>query len=259
MDQRVQEVVITVPAHFNEKQKQEIVTAGSRAKFEQVFLLEEPVAAALAYYRNDNPVSVRCLTYDLGGGTFEAAVLQKAAGGDFGILASAWSEQVSGCNFDERLAGWLFDQLKQQYDQLDHIHRESPEWNILLVLAEKAKIALSLQTSFRLYEENSGILDKKGKPLKIDVIISRETFEDLITDDIEETIGLCHHVLAKAQISLNTLDDIVMVGGSVHIPYVRQRVEEEFRGRVRYDQRPELLVVMGAALEARRYQIRQVF
>lgn len=252
MGEEIEEAVITVPAYFNNIQKQKTKEAGELAGLRVGEPLQEPVAAALTYCYDDERDPLTIMTYDLGGGTFDVAILKKEQG-VFDIKAFDGDRFLGGYDFDKRLAYWIFDRLKGQF-QLP-LDPESPEHRLvlskLLVSAEIAKIKLSDLETYVLLEPNTGITDVQGEPVSIDLEITREMFENLINDYIEDTIRLCRRALEKANMEAQAIDEIVMVGGSSRIPLVSRRLEAEFGRKPRLID-PDLCVGIGAAIMARR-------
>jgi molecular chaperone DnaK (HSP70) len=247
----IEAAVITVPAYFTILQKQKTKEAGEMAGLNVGEILQEPVAAALSYLHDDERDPITIMTYDLGGGTFDTAILGKKDG-MFEIKAFDGDANLGGCDFDKKLSFWIIDRLKEQGFQLK-IEPGSPEWHKIMVWAETLKIKLTDRESSELMEPNTGITDANGEPVSIEVQISRQDFEQLIREDIEKTIYCCRRALEKTEppISPDKIAEIVMVGGSSRIPMVAQRLEEEFGTRPKL-QEPELSVGIGAAIMARR-------
>jgi actin-like ATPase involved in cell morphogenesis len=247
----VTDAVITVPAWFSLLAKDRTEWAGVQADLRVAAIAPEPVAAAFAYFREDDRDPLRILTYDLGGGTFDVAVVEKRDG-TTQILACDGDRFLGGHEFDRLLTFWLADQLcAQGYDlKLD---LDDPGDRVrfakLMVLAERAKCALSSDPVYSFAESATGLVDHKDADVTVDLEVSRATFEDFIHDDIESTMQLAHRALDKAQLTKDDIDEIVMVGGSSRIPYVRQRLAQEF-GREPRMLDPDLCVAIGAALIA---------
>jgi actin-like ATPase involved in cell morphogenesis len=253
MGEEIEEAVITVPAYFTTLQKQKTKEAGELAGLSVGEILQEPVAAALMYCYDDDRDPLTIMTYDLGGGTFDVAVLRKEEG-VFTSKSHDGDRYLGGYDFDKRLVYWIIDRLNAQGYRIE-IDPESPDHRAalskLLVLAETVKIALSDREVYALMEPNTGIFDARGEPVSIDVEITRETFEGLIEDYIDESVRLCHRAVRKAEIELQAIDEIVMVGGSSRIPLISRRLEAEFGLRPRLVA-PDLSVGIGAAIVARR-------
>ena len=253
LGEAVEEAVITVPAYFELVQKQKTKEAGELAGLKVADPLQEPVAAALAYCHDDTRDPLTIMTYDLGGGTFDVAILRKEQG-VFEIKSFDGDPNLGGYDFDKALAYWIADRLKEQGYQLEIEPATAPQRPILtklLVLAEEVKEKLSERDSYALLNQNTGIVDTNGEPVSIELEISRETFEELIGDSIEETIRLCRQALQKADLPAVALDEIVLVGGSSRIPMVARRLEAEFGRRPRLNE-PDLSIAIGAAIMAGR-------
>ena len=251
LGETVDEAVITVPAYFSMKQKQKTQEAGELAGLKMADPLQEPVAAALAYCHTDTRDPLTIMTYDLGGGTFDVAILRKEQG-VFEIKSFDGDPYLGGYDFDKLLAYWIADRLNEHGYQLEIEPENAPQRPIrakLLVLAERAKELLSDQTSHVLIDQNPGIVDANGEPVSIELEISRESFEGLIEEQIEETIRLCHKALQKANLTAEALDEIVLVGGSSRIPLVARRLEAEFGRKPRLNE-PDLSIAIGAAIMA---------
>ena len=256
--EKVTEAVITVPAYFDNLAKIKTEEAGKKAGLRVAKILLEPVAAALMYCLNDPRDPLRVMTYDLGGGTFDVAVLEKRDGiiSSDSILAFDGNRYMGGYNFDKRLSEWMADELDKRGYDLSLDSNERPADRVirtkLMVIAEKTKIELSKSDVVPVLETETGILDRAGNPVVIDLEVSRETFEGMIEKDIEETIEICRQCMEKkgaAPIDPATIQEIIMVGGSSRIPLVRRRLEEAF-GREPRLVDPDLCVGIGAAIAA---------
>lgn len=251
LGQKVKEAVITVPAYFNVIQKQETIAAGKMAGLEQVDIIHEPVAAALMYSASDTRDPLTIMTYDLGGGTFDVAILEKIDG-VYDVKSFAGNPFLGGYNFDHQLALWIMKELEEQngYDLSFDIEGDDKlAFTKFIVLAEHAKQKLSISDSFQLVDESPGIVDRQGEHVVIDIELSKEGFERLIHDDIETTIHYCHKAMDDACITMEEIDEIIMVGGSSRIPYTAWRLEKEF-GKKPLLIDPDLCVAVGAAIEA---------
>lgn len=253
----VDSAVITVPAYFGIGAKQRTVQAGRLAGLQVLQVAQEPVAAAMMYCLGDSRDPLTIMTYDLGGGTFDVAILEKRDGvlNDASIKAFDGDQYLGGSDFDRRLAYWIADQLKARGHDLA-LDQGDPEGRLTLakltVLAERAKCSLSRTTSFSLLGEPPDITDRDGRPIPVDVTVERSKFEELISDHVEDTIRLCWRALrdrADRPIDAGELDEIVMVGGSSRIPLIGRRLEEEFGTRPRLIE-PDLCVAIGAAIIA---------
>ena len=248
----VDEAVITVPAYFSLKAKQLTEKAGELAGLKVAQIVQEPVAAALAYCANDSRDPLCIMTYDLGGGTFDVAVLEKRDGtiSTASVKAFDGDRFLGGYNFDKKLALWLIDKLGEKGYRLDA--NDPVLFAKLLVLAEKIKISLSKQDYYEINEEHTNIQDQDGNPVIIQQDITRIEFEKMIEGEIDYTIEICLRALeekADPPISPDQIDEIVMVGGSSRIPMVARKLEDAF-GKIPKLVNPDLCVALGAAILA---------
>jgi len=256
----VDEAVITVPAYFSMKAKQMTEKAAEMAGLRVAQIAQEPVAAAIMYCAGDPRDSLRIMTYDLGGGTFDVAILEKRGGviSTESIRAFDGDRFLGGYDFDTLLALWIGDQLcARGYDL--QLNQNDPGDKVifakLMVYAERAKIALSKGEEYEFQEPVTGINDHSGTPVTLDLAIRRDEFEAMIAKKVEYTIDLCHRALEKAYPELprpvrsHKLDEILMVGGSSRIPLVGRRLEAEFQKTPKLVE-PDLCVALGAALMA---------
>lgn len=254
MGEPIDEAVITVPAYFDGVQCRKTEEAAQIAGLRVGALLQEPVAAAMVYSLDDNRDPLTIMTYDLGGGTFDIAILRKE-NKVFQVKAYDGDQYLGGYDFDKKLAYWMIEYLNdvQGYDLVVDVETDEGRSTMskLLVEAEKIKKALSDQTSYACYVQTD-ILDQNGEPVSIDLEISREMFEDLIFDNISDTIDLCRRAMGKTDppISPEMIDEIILVGGSSRIPLVSRMLEDAF-GIIPQLFEPDLCVAIGAALQAR--------
>ncbi|MCD4786503.1 MAG: Hsp70 family protein [Candidatus Eremiobacteraeota bacterium] len=253
----VNEAVITVPAYFPLKAKQMTEEAGKRAGLKVAQIAPEPVAAALMYFTGDTRDPLRIMTYDLGGGTFDVAILEKKGGilGSDSILVFDGDPNLGGYIFDKLLANWIIDRLNEgNYDlKLDHNDpNDKAIFTKFMVIAERVKIKLSEKEGCFIQEYNTGITDHSDEPISIDLEITRDEFEEMIKDEIEYTIKICRRAMEeKADIPIDPakIDEFIMVGGSSEIPLVARRLEEEFGKKPKLIE-PNLCVALGAAIFA---------
>lgn len=257
LGESVHEAVVTVPAYFSLRAKQETQKAVEMAGLKVKQIALEPVAAALVYCAGDGRDPLRIMTYDLGGGTFDVSILEKREGvitAD-SILAFDGDRFVGGYNFDRSLAFWIMDELNaRNYDlQLD---KRNPQDQVifakLMVLAERAKCELSTEEVVTIEERTGQIIDHSGDPVHIDLEIDREQFENMIQTEVEYTIQICRRALEEKPakpLTAKDIDEIIMVGGSARIPMVGRRLEEEFGIKPQLVE-PDLCVGLGAAMIA---------
>jgi actin-like ATPase involved in cell morphogenesis len=252
MGEAITEAVISVPAYFTMIQKQKTREAADLAGLRLSQIVQEPVAAALMYCYDDARDPLRIVTYDLGGGTFDVAVLKRERG-VFEILAFDGDRFLGGYDFDLRLAEWLIARLTEQGFHLDFGPDSTADRALMskmLVFAEMAKLGLTERDTYTLLEANTGLADARGEPITLDVEIPRDAFESLIADDIDRTVHLTRQALEKAKLRADQIDEIVLVGGSSRLALVRRRLEQEFGRRPKLVE-PDLGVAIGAAQLAR--------
>jgi molecular chaperone DnaK len=230
----VRQVVITVPAYFNDSQRQATRDAGRLAGLEVVRLVNEPTAASLAYgldKKNQGFVAV----YDFGGGTFDISIL-KLHEGIFEVLATNGDTRLGGDDLDRRVASLLLEHVPAA-------QRGNPEIvSQAIAAAEAAKI--------RLTESESTSLELHADGLDLVRTLTRAEFEALVADIVERTLVPCRQALKDAGLAPGDLDEVVLVGGSTRVPLVRRRVEELFGRRPHTDLNPEEVVALGAAVQA---------
>lgn len=253
----VEEAVITVPAYFSQSAKELTVAAAEKAGLRVAQLAQEPVAAAIMYCTNDTRDPLRVMTYDLGGGTFDVAILEKRDGtiSSSSMLAFDGDPFLGGYDFDKILAQWLVDQLLSSGYDLHLDMTEVGDREIfakLMVMAEEIKIALSGKELVEIRNQTTGVRDHRGESVTIELDVTRDQFESMIETQVNYTIGLCRRAMAekaKPAVDPGTLDEILMVGGSSRIPMIGRRLREEF-GREPRLVEPDLCVALGAAVIA---------
>ncbi len=241
---KIEDAVITVPAYFDDNQRQATKDAGRIAGLNVLRIINEPTAAALAYGINKNEENTT-LVYDLGGGTFDVSILD-IADGVFQVLATSGNNKLGGDDFDRALMELVFRQFKEKQDV--DLSTDKMAYQKLREEVEKAKIALS-----ELYEVEINIpfisADEKG-PKHLNIQITRSQFEDLITEFIDETIALTQDALEEAGLEPEDIDKVIMVGGSTRIPYVTSRVNELLGKEPEKAINPDEVVALGAAIQA---------
>lgn len=229
----VSKAVITVPAYFNDSQRQATRDAGKLAGLEVLRIVNEPTAASLAYGIGLNPDEEKTIAvFDMGGGTFDVSIL-KIESGVFEVLATNGDTFLGGDDFDNAILDYW------QKNHLDLIHKIP--LSTLRVLAEKAKLHLSRESNFETLHRESGI--------KLE--ISKETFDTLVLPIVNRAIECCKSALKDAKLGVGEIEDVVMVGGSTRVPLVKQKVKEFFEKEVLHDSlNPDEVVAIGAAIEA---------
>ncbi|MCD4701097.1 MAG: molecular chaperone DnaK [Candidatus Aegiribacteria sp.] len=241
LGEEVTDVVVTVPAHFNEVQRKATKDACTIAGLNVKRVLNEPTAAALAF--TDAVERRKIAVFDFGGGTFDISVLQ-VVNGIFEVKATTGNTQLGGDDFDALMVEWIMNEFKREKG-IDL--REDPVApQRVREAAERAKCELSaaLETSINL----PFIASSEQGPVHLEILITRSLFEGLIKDLVESTRPLCHQVLKDAGLTNEDLETVVLVGGSTRIPMVRSLVEEAFQQEPVHSVNPDEVVAMGAAI-----------
>ena len=244
----VKEAVITVPAYFNDSQRQATKDAGRIAGLEVKRIINEPTAAALAYgldkKRGDSTVAV----YDLGGGTFDISIIEIAeidGEHQFEVLATNGDTFLGGEDFDLRIINYLADEFKK--DQGIDLHKDPLALQRLKEAAEKAKIELS---SAQATDINLPYItaDSSG-PKHLQIKLTRAKLESLVEDLIERTIGPCKMAVKDSKIPLDKITQVILVGGQTRMPKVQEVVKAYFGKDARHDVNPDEAVAIGAAIQ----------
>jgi molecular chaperone DnaK len=235
----VTQAVITVPAYFNDAQRQATKDAGRIAGLEVLRLVNEPTAASLAYGLDKKQNGIIAV-YDLGGGTFDISIL-KLHDGIFEVIATNGDTHLGGDDIDNLLITIALDDIRGDLD-LD-LRRNAETVQTIRKAVIEAKIALSSLPSFKLDIELP-----QGKRYRRE--ITREQFEQLIQPIIDRTVGPCRQAMKDANLKPEQIDEVVLVGGSTRIPKVRALVKEMFRREPHTDLNPDEVVALGAAVQA---------
>ncbi len=238
----VTEAVITVPAYFNEVQREATKAAGVIAGLSVRRVLNEPTAAALAFMEPKE--SKRIAVYDFGGGTFDISVLQ-VVNGVFEVKSTCGDTNLGGDDLDSRLVDWIMEQFRTETG-ID-LNRDQIAPQRVREAAERAKCELSmtLETSINLPFIASG----DSGPVHMEISITRKLFQSLVSDLVERTRELCQKAVEDAGFRMEDLDHVVLVGGSTRIPMVKELVEQTFGRKPAQSVNPDEVVAMGAALE----------
>lgn len=254
----VDAVVITIPASFDLIQSNATKEAGYQAGFKQVILLQEPIAASLAYAnmkKSKDLTDGQWLVYDLGGGTFDVALI-KIKSGEMKVIDHEGDNFLGGADFDQLLVEKLIiPKITKEYsfnNLEDEMKSASGKYNsryyVLLRRAEEAKVRLSAVTSAEIVVD--GFDDDEGNAVDMEIVITRSEFNDLIKDHIDETVEMIKKILTRNTLTPKDTQFTLMVGGSTYIPYVRQRVEEVLQVPVNCEIDPTTAVAVGAAYYA---------
>lgn len=244
LDQEITEAVITVPAYFNDAQRQATKEAGEISGLKVRRIINEPTAAALAYGMDKKGKDQKIVVFDFGGGTHDVSVLE-LGDGVFEVLSTDGDTHLGGDDVDEKIINWLADEFKSQ-ENMDL--REDPmALQRLKEAAEKAKIELSssAQTEINL----PYITATASGPKHLVRTLTLSKFEQLITDLVKRTINPCSAALKAAGLSTGDIDEVILVGGSTRIPAVQQAVEKFFGKKPSKGVNPDEVVAVGAAIQ----------
>lgn len=245
----VSEAVVTVPAYFNDSQRQATKDAGRIAGLDVKRIINEPTAAALAYGMDKKRGDSTIVVYDLGGGTFDISVIEIVdieGEHQFEVLATNGDTFLGGEDFDQRIIEFLVDEFKK--DQGIDLSNDPLALQRLKDSAEKAKIELSSsqQTDINLPYVTA---DASG-PKHMEVRLTRAKLESLVEDLVKRSMGPCKTALRDAGLSLSDIDDVILVGGQTRMPMVRESVKEMFGKETRKDVNPDEAVAAGASIQA---------
>jgi len=249
LGEEVTEAVITVPAYFNDSQRQATKDAGRIAGLEVKRIINEPTAAALAFGMDKKEGDRKIAVYDLGGGTFDISIIEIASvegEHQFEVLSTNGDTFLGGEDFDQRLIDYIVTEFKR--DQGVDLKNDVLALQRLKESAEKAKIELSSsqQTEINLPYITA---DKSG-PKHLSIKITRAKFEALVEDLIERTIEPCRIAIKDAGVKLSEVGDVILVGGMTRMPKVQEKVKEFFGKEPRKDVNPDEAVAVGAAIQA---------
>jgi len=243
LGEKVTKAVITVPAYFNDAQRQATKDAGQIAGLEVMRIINEPTAAALAYgldKKKDETIAV----YDFGGGTFDISILE-VGDGVVEVKSTNGDTHLGGDNIDQRIIDWLIQEFKK--DQGVDVSRDQMALQRLKEAAEKAKIELStlLETEINLPFLTA---DASG-PKHLTIKLTRARFEQMVDDILQRSVGPCKQALADAGVTPQQIDEVVLVGGSTRIPKVQQMVRDLFGKEPNKSVNPDEVVAIGAAVQ----------
>jgi len=239
----VTRAVITVPAFFDENQRQATREAGQLAGLTVERIINEPTAASLVYHSNDNERR-HLIVYDLGGGTFDVSIV-RVEDGVIEVLSSKGDTQLGGDDFDELLSKYVSDAFLTKHN-FDLMEQGSTRWR-LIQACERAKCELSSSGSVRISEEFIATVD--GHPVNLDIEITRYEYEELIAALVERTISCVDDAIRDSGLSTSQLDELILVGGSTRTPLVQRRLREEFQRDPKWSVNPDLAVALGAATQ----------
>ena len=241
---KVTEAVITVPAYFNDAQRQATKNAGKIAGLDVKRIINEPTAAALAYGLDKQEKNQTVLVYDLGGGTFDVSILE-LGDGVFEVKSTAGNNKLGGDDFDQRIIDYLVSEFKKE-NGID-LSKDAMAMQRLKDAAEKAKKDLSGMSSTQI--NLPFISQNSDGPVHLDVTLSKAKFEDLCRDLFDSTLDPVHKALKDAKLSNNDIDEVILVGGSTRIPYIQELVKKELGKEPHKGVNPDEVVAMGAAIQ----------
>ncbi len=245
LGEKVTEAVITVPAYFNDAQRQATKDAGKIAGLEVKRIINEPTASALAFgLDKDQSKEQKILVYDLGGGTFDVSILD-IADGTFEVLSTAGDTHLGGDDFDNKIIDWLADNFKKEHGV--DLKNDKMALQRLKEAAEKAKKDLSgmVQTQISLPFISAGA---EG-PLHLEATLSRAQFDEMTKDLVERTMIPVRNAMSDAKLSSGDLDQVLLVGGSTRIPAVQEAVRRELGKEPNKSVNPDECVALGAAIQ----------
>ena len=240
----IKEAVITVPAYFNDSERQATKEAGTIAGLDVKRIINEPTAAALAYGLDKKDKDIKIAVYDLGGGTFDISILE-LGDGVFEVKSTNGDVHLGGDDFDSVLIDWLAGEFKK--DEGIDLRKDPMALQRLKEGAEKAKIELSSSTSTEI--NLPYIMPVDGVPKHLVKTLSRAKFEQLSEKLVSRTLNPCKKALKDAKINVSEIDEIILVGGSTRIPKIQEEVEKFFKKKPSKGVNPDEVVAIGAAIQ----------
>ena len=244
LGEKVTKAVITVPAYFNDAQRQATKNAGKIAGLDVERIINEPTAAALAYGIDKQEKTHTVLVYDLGGGTFDVSILD-LGDGVFEVKSTAGNNHLGGDDFDQRIMDYLVSEFKKE-NSVD-LSTDKMAMQRIKDAAEKAKKDLSGMMSAEI--SIPFIAQSAEGPLHLNVTLNRAKFEELNKDLFDSTLDAVRKALKDAKLSANDIDKVLLVGGSTRIPYIQELVKKELGKEPSKEVNPDEVVAMGAAIQ----------
>ena len=244
LGEKVTKAVITVPAYFNDAERQATKNAGKIAGLEVERIINEPTAAALAYGLDKQDNLQTILVYDLGGGTFDVSILE-LGDGVFEVKATSGNNRLGGDDFDARISDYLVEEFKK--DNGVDLSKDPMAMQRIKDAAEKAKKDLSGTTNAQI--SLPFIAQNDGGPLHMEVTLSKAKFEDLCRDLFDSTLEPVRKALKDAGLKNKDIDKVILVGGSTRIPYIQELVKKELGQEPNKGVNPDEVVAMGAAIQ----------
>jgi len=244
LGEKMPQAVITVPAYFNDSQRQATKDAGRIAGLEVLRIINEPTAASLAYGLAKEKKDEKIAVYDLGGGTFDISILE-LGDGVFEVKSTNGDTHLGGDDFDKRIIDWLADEFKSQ--QGIDLRNDPMALQRLKEAAEKAKCELStsMQTEINL----PFITADQSGPKHLQITLTRAKLEQLVDDLVERTVGPCRQALSDAGLSADDIDEVILVGGQTRMPKVQETVRNLFGKEPHKGVNPDEVVALGAAIQ----------
>jgi molecular chaperone DnaK len=236
--------VITVPAYFNDAERQATKEAGKIAGLDVKRIINEPTAAALAYGLDKKHKDVKIAVFDLGGGTFDVSILE-LGDGVFEVKSTNGDVHLGGDDFDQKIINWLADTFKKE-EGLD-LKKDPTALQRLKEAAEKVKIELSSATTTEV--NLPYIMAVDGMPKHLVKTITRAQFEQLTDDLVKRTLAPCKKALKDARLQTSDIDEVILVGGSTRIPKIQEEVEKFFGRKASKGVNPDEVVAIGAAIQ----------
>jgi molecular chaperone DnaK len=245
LGETVSKAVVTVPAYFNDNQRQATKDAGEIAGLDVIRIINEPTAAALSYGFGRN-IEKTVAVYDFGGGTFDISILEIGAHGVFKVIATAGDTFLGGEDIDARIIDWLVSGFKEEHS-ID-LRQDRMALQRLKDAAEKAKCELS---SVRETEVNLPFIISSGRneALHLQRTLTRQTLEELSDDLIERTVDICKQTLEDAKLGKDEIEEVVLVGGMTRMPKIQQSVQGFFEKEPNKGVHPDEVVALGAAIQ----------
>ena len=244
LGEKVDKAVITVPAYFNDAQRQATKDAGKIAGLEVERIVNEPTAAALAYGLDKTEAEEKVLVFDLGGGTFDVSILE-LGDGVFDVLSTAGDNKLGGDDFDEKIIDYLVEEFKKE-NSID-LSKDKMALQRLKDAAEKAKKDLSGVSSTQI--SLPFITASEDGPLHLEMNLTRAKFDELTHDLVERTKGPVRQAIKDAGLDKSEIDEVILVGGSTRIPAVQEAVKKETGKDPNKSVNPDEVVAMGAAIQ----------
>ena len=244
LGEKVTKAVITVPAYFDDAQRQATKNAGKIAGLEVERIINEPTAAALAYGLDKQENAHTVLVYDLGGGTFDVSVME-LGDGVFEVKSTAGNNKLGGDDFDNRIMDYLVTEFKKE-NKVD-LTKDKMAMQRLKEVAEKAKKDLSGMSTTQI--SAPFISQGEDGPLHLDITLTRAKFEDLISDLVESTLKPVRQAIKDAKIKKEDIDKVLLVGGSTRIPMVQELIKKELGQEPSREVNPDEVVAMGASIQ----------